>query len=72
MIYRKNVFNWEQGLRIALGVGLAAYPIVVATEPAWPWLVGGGMLILTGLFGFCPACYVVGRRTPDFGPPQHG
>jgi hypothetical protein len=72
MIYRKNVFNWEQGVRIALGVGLAGYPFFAAAEPAWPWIAGGAMLALTGLFGFCPACYAVGRKTPNFQQPQHG
>lgn len=72
MLYRKNVFAWEQGVRMVLGVALASVPFVAEVGPDWPWLLGGGMLVLTGIVGFCPACYAVGRKTPDFQEPQHG
>jgi hypothetical protein len=72
MLYRKNVLKWEQWMRVALGVGLADLPFLAAVGPAWPWVLGGAMLAVTGIVGFCPACYAVGRKTPDFQQPQHG
>jgi hypothetical protein len=72
MLYRKNVFKWEQAARIVLGVVLADLPFLTGVEPAFAWVVGGSMLALTGIFGFCPACYAVGRKTPDFRQVEHG
>jgi len=72
MLYRKNIFQWEQGLRIVAGLGLAVLVLALDLAPAWPWLAGGGVLVVTGLFGFCPACYMVGRRTPSFRAAQDG
>lgn len=64
MFYTKNVPGWERALRIVMGVvGLgwaalnwhgsllaAALGIMAAT------------LAVTGLFGFCPMCAMVGRK----------
>jgi hypothetical protein len=72
MIYRKNVFAWEQGMRGLFGVALAGVPFFAAVGPAWLWVLGGSMLALTGIVGFCPACYAVGRKTPDYRESLHG
>ncbi len=71
MFYVKNVPVLERVLRVALGVGVAG---------AAMYLLGGltGMLVagsalgiaLTGLFGFCPMCAMVGRRLDQPGDQQ--
>ena len=63
MVYLKNLPLWERSLRISLGVAVSAYAI---------FNIGGiwGLVIticglgaaLTGIFGFCPACALAGRR----------
>ncbi|MCB8822825.1 YgaP family membrane protein [Microvirga rosea] len=64
MIYRKNLYSWEQVLRVIVGLAAAAGGI-------WMWpgsVVGyavaacGVMFAVTGIFGFCPACAMIGRR----------
>lgn len=66
MIYRKNLYSWEQLLRIAAGIGLSVFPFLSGGASPLLWIVGGLSLALTGVFGFCPACYAVGRKTPNF------
>ena len=64
MIYRKNLYAWEQMCRVVLGLALIA--------GAW-WALPAGILLygsiptglilaVTGVFGFCPMCAMVGRR----------
>lgn len=65
VIYRKNLFAWEQVVRILGGALLAATPLAFTWGPAWAWIATGVFTALTGVFGFCPACYVVGRRLPE-------
>lgn len=63
MLYVKNLPLWERALRIGLGTAAAAYA-VLNMGGVWGWaMVAGGMgAALTGLFGFCPACALAGRR----------
>lgn len=71
MLYAKNLPAWERVTRVVAGIlmvlggifgpGLAATPIGIMIAAA------GGMTVLTGFFGFCPACAMVGRRLPTGG-----
>jgi hypothetical protein len=71
MLYAKNLPVWERVARIVAGIlmvlgglfapGLAATPVGIIIT------VAGGMAVLTGFFGFCPACAMVGRRLPNSG-----
>jgi ammonia channel protein AmtB len=64
MLYRKNITRPESLLRIAAGLALAAAGL------GWLGLTPLGMVlaatgatgIVTGLFGYCPACAMVGRK----------
>jgi hypothetical protein len=66
MLYVKNVPGWERALRIVVGLaglvfaavswGTAGFGLAVAVA------LMGAMLALTGLFGFCPMCAMVGRK----------
>lgn len=62
-IYKKNVPPQEQILRIASAIVLIGVAVFVSS----PWLkyalgATAASALLTGAFGFCPACYLAGRR----------
>jgi len=59
----KNVPNWERVVRIIVALTAALISLNALAAP-WGWLVAGSALGfgMTGLFGFCPACALVGRR----------
>ena len=63
MFYAKNVPAWERAVRIVFGLIAFAFAVF-----SWgsPLAVGAGltgaMLAVTGLFGFCPMCALVGRK----------
>ncbi len=64
MLYTKNIPAWERSLRIMLGSACAVFAFMAWDESAL--VVGaalvGATLALTGLFGFCPACAMIGRK----------
>jgi hypothetical protein len=73
MFYRKNLPGWERVMRSVGGVVMIAYGLF-----SMPGLLGmpgpmagyviagtGAVAILTGFFGFCPMCAMVGRRLPS-------
>ena len=64
MIYRKNIHSWEQVLRIAIGLGLAGYAAIALAPGLYCYgLIATGLFVaVTGVFGWCPACAMVGRR----------
>ncbi len=63
MIYRKNLYSWEQVLRVIAGLAAAAggYWMWPASLLGLGVVVSGLVFALTGVFGFCPACAMVGR-----------
>lgn len=66
MLYRKNIYRWEQWSRVALGAGMIAFGL-----PLTGGLLGygvaaaGAMLAVTGIVGWCPVCATVGRRLKE-------
>ena len=70
MLYRKNVGSKESWARILGGALIAACSLVQigATPLGWVLAATGVLTLLTGLFGFCPACSMAGRKPLD-GPP---
>lgn len=64
MFYVKNVPAFERILRIMLGAAMIALGFWMAKGPMITALVAGSGLIaaLTGFFGFCPMCAMVGRK----------
>ena len=73
MFYRKNLPGWERAMRSVGGVVMIAYglfgmPGLPGTPGAMAgYLIAGtgAVVILTGFFGFCPMCAMVGRRLPS-------
>lgn len=66
MFYRKNLYRWEQWLRVVLGVAMAVAGIGFVGEALGYGLAAvGAMLAVTGIVGWCPACATVGRRLKE-------
>jgi hypothetical protein len=63
MFYVKNVPGWERVVRILLGVVGAILSVVVLKGIVGAIGAAAAIgIVLSGLFGFCPACAMVGRR----------
>jgi len=64
MLYRKNVFAWEQAVRVIAGAAMIAYGFI-GLPGGW---LGYGLaamgfyVVFTGFFGYCPACAMIGRK----------
>lgn len=67
MFYRKNLPSWERSARVVGGAVMIAYGLLgLAGMPIGYLLVGAGAVTaMTGFFGFCPMCAMVGRRLPS-------
>ena len=64
MLYRKNMGSKERVARLAGGALIVACALTqVGFTPLGLVLAGSGVVAaLTAVFGFCPACAMVGRR----------
>lgn len=64
MFYRKNVYAWEQVVRFVVGIAMIAVGLVAFWGNWVGYLIAAGGLYtgLTGIFGYCPACAMVGRK----------
>ena len=66
MFFAKNLPAWERVSRVVAGIVMALYgfmgPGLAGTAVGLVVAAAGGMTLLTGFFGFCPACAMVGRR----------
>ena len=67
MIIRKNLPGWERTMRVALGDIMIGYGLVgLPAGPLGYAIAADGVIaILTGFFGFCPMCAMVGRKLPS-------
>ena len=65
MIYQKNLPVWERAIRVMIGLGLIAGGLVGlhGSAAGYGLAVMGGMVMVTGFIGFCPACAMVGRKS---------
>ena len=72
MFYVKNLPLWERYLRIGAGTAVAAYALLaVSGLMGWLILACGVSAAATGIFGFCPACALAGRRLEKRLQQQH-
>ena len=64
MFYTKNVPTWERGFRVVMGLMGLAFAALNWGVSGVAVGVGlmGAMLSMTGLFGFCPMCAMIGRK----------
>lgn len=66
MFYRKNIYRWEQWLRVVAGVAMGIAGVTLTGGVAGYGLAAAGaMLAVTGIVGWCPACATVGRRLKE-------
>ena len=67
MLYRKNLPGWERAMRTIGGVAMIAYGLLGMPGTMASYLIAGTGVVatLTGFFGFCPMCAMVGRRLPS-------
>jgi hypothetical protein len=67
MIYRRNLGSKEQWARSLGGVLIALGSLTqLGTTPlGWALAAGGVVTVVTGIFGFCPACAIAGRKPLD-------
>lgn len=65
MFYRKNVGGKERVLRLVTGCLMILCGLAGLKATLLGLLVAGAgaMTILTGMFGYCPACAMVGKKT---------
>jgi Protein of unknown function (DUF2892) len=69
MFYAKNLPGWERAMRTIAGVAMIGYGLFGPTGTSGAtagYLIAatGVVAILTGFFGFCPMCAMVGRKLP--------
>lgn len=67
MFYRKNIYRWEQWFRVVIGIAAAGLALYLAPGQMLGYgIAAAGLgLAVTGAFGFCPACAMIGRRPKD-------
>jgi hypothetical protein len=67
MFYRKNLPGWERAMRVIAGLVLIGWGWLAlpATPLGYAIVAGGVTAIVTGFFGFCPMCAMVGRKLPS-------
>jgi hypothetical protein len=67
MLYRKNVGSKESWARVLGGALIAACSLAqIGATPLGLVLAASGVFtVLTGLFAFCPACAMAGRKPLD-------
>ena len=70
MFYRKNIYRWEQIVRIVAGVAVALYAFFAMPfdTVSTVLMAVGAVAALSGVFGFCPAYALMGRKLKQ--PPQ--
>lgn len=63
-LYFKNVPMLERVVRVVMGVVMAALPLAFGRlAGVLPFTIAmGAGIALTGFVGFCPACYLIGRK----------
>ncbi len=63
MFYSKNVPNGERVLRVVAGLLAVAIGLIGVGGTAGIVLAASAAgIVVSGLFGFCPMCAMVGRR----------
>ena len=63
MLTIRNLPAWERWLRGVLALAAITAGVMLWGKPGAILLLATGcMVVLTGLFGFCPVCAVAGRR----------
>jgi hypothetical protein len=64
MLYVKNLRTWESVARILIGGALVTFGLLAIKSLVLGrvMVVVGSVGLVTGLFGFCPMCAMIGRK----------
>ena len=63
MFYVKNVPTGERIVRVVAGAAAAGLALtLLGGTTGWLAAASAAGLVASGLFGFCPACAMVGRK----------
>ena len=66
MLYQKNIYRWEQWLRVVVGIAMAIVGLALTGGLlGYGTAAAGAGLAVTGIVGWCPACATVGRRLKE-------
>lgn len=67
MLYRKNLPGWERAVRTIAGVAMIGFGLSGLPGAMAGYLIAGtgAIALLSGFFGFCPMCAMVGRKLPS-------
>jgi len=67
VIYRKNMRSLEQSARILFGclIAICGWMLFGQRAMGWVLIASGVMTAATGVFGYCPACALGGRRPSE-------
>ena len=67
MLYRKNLPGWERAMRAVGGAAMIACGLLGLPGMSIGYLIAaaGAVTVMTGFFGFCPMCAMVGRKLPS-------
>jgi hypothetical protein len=62
LFFIKNVPGWERALRVISGGAVAAIAGLQGGPLSVAGVATGVVFALTGFFGFCPMCAMIGRK----------
>lgn len=64
MFYSKNLPLWERVARVMGGAGIVGFGLLgLSGQPVGYLVAASGLFTaLTGFVGFCPMCWMAGRR----------
>ena len=64
MLYQKNIYSWESALRVIVSLAIIGYMVFAIPMSVLSYIVIAGAVgfALSGIFGWCPMCAMVGRR----------
>ncbi|MFZ6647468.1 YgaP family membrane protein [Undibacterium sp. TJN25] len=63
MFYIKNLPNWERVVRLIVSFAVITWALLSLNGVvAWIVAASAAGITLSGIFGFCPMCVMVGRR----------
>ena len=65
MFYTKNLSTLKRIIRVTIGIAALAYVYQNWGVSNYGVVIGlaAAMLAMTGLFGYCPMCAMVGKKT---------
>lgn len=64
MFFKKNLPLWERTARFVVAIAMVAYGLFEFQGLLLGYVIAGAGVFtaFTALFGFCPACAMVGRK----------